>query len=150
MTGHLSGRVKTTGNGHVHGYKNVIYAAEARAEDRCPTPEIGMTGARALLREVVDDWWFWPREQIPVVTLTFYRGARGTGWAYRRSPVPEIRLSKQGIDRHTVLHELAHIVTPDDPGHGAAFLYWYRVMLSDFDKRFHRSLNAALRHYGVR
>lgn len=127
-----------------HGHANVTYAAEQRAARRAwpkGAPTLVPVEARRFAEQVVlGECW------VPV-EFEFYSGQPGRAWAYNDRR--RISFSRRGLTKWIVLHELAHIATPDDRGHGREFRSEYLRLCRIYLPGFGRSLAAAFRWYGA-
>lgn len=122
-----------------HG--NLTYAAERRAKNHGPT--IPAREARQIVEWIVADRGWGP------VTLKFYDNHKsGTGWAYRKDRV--VALNRKGLTRTLVLHELAHIETPGDRGHGPTFRGAYLYLARIYLPRYAASLHESFRYYDLK
>jgi len=71
----------------------------------------------------------YPRLTIDKVTLKERPRAMGSiAWPRRL----KIGLGRYQFNDHTILHELAHLATPDDPGHGAEFARVFAEFVREF------------------
>jgi hypothetical protein len=128
-----------------HGYSNVAYAAEARATDRCwrgkGEPVLVPVEARRFAEHVIQTEGWEP------VEVRFYSGRTGGGWAFDKDR--RISLSNRGPTRSLVLHELAHVATPGDRGHGKQFRSEFLRLARRYMPAFARSLAAAYVWFGA-
>jgi putative metallohydrolase (TIGR04338 family) len=111
--------------------QRAVYAAETRALD-----DLGMRWQRIgdvqrYVDELIGSAWFfdrWPH----FVRATVERRPRGSRWSCAhpldaagpvRMPTESVILLADGAwTQPVVLHELAHLLSPPDAGHGAAFV----------------------------
>ena len=139
--------MSTTAKRH-HGYGNVAYAAEARAIMRAyprGVPTLVPVEARRFAEQVIAEQGWEP------VAIEFYTGRPGGGWAYdgARGGPRLITMSRRDPNRLTVVHEIAHVATPDDRGHGHAFRTEHLRLCKIYLPGFARSLAAAYRWHGA-
>lgn len=125
-------------------YRNLCYAAEHRAELRTwrnGAPTVVPIEGRRLIERVVRE------NRLAPVTVRFYGGQTGHGYGYYKSRT--ISVSSRGVTLVTMLHELAHVETPDQRGHGPDFRAVYLGLCDEYLPRYARSLAAAFDHYGL-
>lgn len=131
-----------------HGYPNVTYAAEARARCRAwpkGVPTLVPVEARRFAEQVIAE------QDLGPVIIEFYTGKPGAAWAYNaHDDRPSIlSMSRRDCARWIVLHELAHIATPEDRGHGRAFRSENLRLCREYLPGYARSLAAAYRWFGA-
>lgn len=122
-----------------HG--NLTYAAERRAKNHGPA--IPAREARQVVEWIVADRGWEP------IDVRFYenRGS-GSAWAYDKRRL--ITFNRKGLTRPTVLHELAHIETPGDRGHGPGFRGMYLYLARIYLPRHAASLADAFHYYDLK
>lgn len=121
-------------------HRNLCYAAEAEARRAAKPPTLTPREARTLFDAVVADLGCEP------ITLRFYTGNRGAGWAYSKQRI--VSLSRSGLSGDIVLHEIAHVISADR-GHGPAFQRDYLNLCRQWMPGYARSLAAAFKRLGL-
>lgn len=76
---------------------------------------------RTYVDGLVGSEWFYERwPELEVVTV--HRRSSGATWSIAAEHGHECgEIFLTSLDIATILHELAHLCTPDDPGHGVSF-----------------------------
>lgn len=136
------------------GCANRLYAAEWDAFRHVPWTELSQSESLAFARKVlrsaaVRKLWaeYNPgRGMMPPVTvkITHGSGSRYFSW------LGEIRLGRDMLTRHIVLHEIAHAIARSDSGHGREFARVYLALVRRFLPADAPALLASYRSHRVR
>lgn len=126
-------------------FNNATYAAEHEAESKAwrrgGAPHLVPVEAREFTERVIAEQGWEPIE------IGFYSGGSGSGraWDGTGKRPRRVRYSRRGVDAVVVLHELAHVATPGDRGHGEAFRNEYLRLCRIYLPNYARCLAAAFR-----
>jgi hypothetical protein len=95
---------------------------ERTSKDRARHPSMSLFDARALVQKYAPDCVVERSQQAKAGSI------RATAFTPFDDGPPVIRFDRV-IPRWVALHEIAHVLTPEDPGHGAAFRAVYLWLL---------------------